>query len=1053
MKLKIFFISVFLISTSFSRGAPQEQKLTGTVTDAVSGEPLPGVNVVVEGTTTGVSTDSNGKYNLPKPVNGAILIFSFVGYNGERITYSGEPVVDVMLSRVLKVLDDVVVIGYGTIRKSDLTGSIASVSAKDIEKSTPVNIQSVLQGRVPGIVATATSGAPWSEAFIRIRGIGTVNNNDPVYVVDGTIIDNTDPNNPASNIRFLNPWDIERIEVLKDASAQAIYGSRGANGVILITTKKGSEGMPKVTFTSSTGFNNITKKPEVLNRDEFYDYVLTCYSNGYIRTHPGSSPVIPIDTLKNTYKTVRQVAEEYEIGIYTDWPDEVLNENVMNQNYNLLISGGTKYSHYSASAGYVYSEGLISKYNNKRYSFRLNTDYSLGKFITVGENVGISSEKQNGFRDYGPSFQSAMESDPLAPVLKPEGSVDPDDPDYRYNKYAASGITGDNPVLMVDLMNWKNSLLTLAGNIFGEAKIIKDLTFRSSYGFNIAYSDITEYSPKYNNTTLVQENSVSKVSNTNYRTNGWIWENTLTYSKIIKNHSITALLGYTSEYTHALIQNASKQGTPNNDPEMQTFDAATINSNITGGYNVVAMASYIGRVNYSYEGRYLLTASVRHDGSSRFAERYRWGTFPSFALGWNIHKEEFFKNVIDKYISNLKLRAGWGQIGNSSLPVNSAYVSQVSSGWTDGWLDNRYIFGETVYTGYFYKTIGTPDITWETTEQMNFGIDLGLLKNSLNLTADYFVKLTKDMLLQIPNPKYVGYPWTAEPYTNAGSVQNSGFELLAEYKGKSGDLSYNLSINAATFRNKVTSLGNGNKPIIYGINRTEVGKPMAGFYGFIINGIFQSEYSVQSETGVTGQVMQPDAHAGDFRFLDLNADGKIDSKDETWIGDPWPKLTYGFNIILGYKPFDLLLFLQGSYGNDLYSTALAWQNPGSGNVLKYIYEKAWRGPGTSDTDPILTSVNNNDNFRFSDYLVQDASYMRLKNLQVGFNIPEELCKKIKMSDCRFWIGGTNLFTVTKYPGIDPEVGTSSKPVWGEGWDWNSYFPFSREIILGINVSF
>jgi TonB-linked SusC/RagA family outer membrane protein len=548
---------------------------------------------------------------------------------------------------------------------------------------------------------------------------------------------------------------------------------------------------------------------------------------------------------------------------------------------------------------------------------------------------------------------------------------------------------------------------------------------------------------------------VSSVSAANYRSNGWIWENTLTYSKIFNDHSITALMGYTSEYTKATYQTATKKGTPRNYPEMQTFDAATTDPNVIGGYNVLTIASWLGRINYAFRDKYLVTASLRHDGSSKFGPGHRWGTFPSFSLGWRISDEKFFKGLGLLFVSNLKVRAGWGRIGNSSLPVYNAYVSQVSSSPTDGWLDNRYIFGESVYPGYYLKTIGTPDISWETTEQVNFGLEIAILNNALSFTADYYIKNTKDMLLQVPVVYYAGYPSTAAPYSNAGSVQNKGFEMVLAYYGKTGNFSYGATINGDMFKNKVTSLGRGNKPIIYYANRTEVGKPIGSFYGYMTDGIFQTEEEVQNYTGPDGTVLQPNAHAGDFRFKNLDADNVLDANDETWIGNPWPKLTYGFNLNLGYKAFDMVVFFQGTYGNEIYRADFQRDMGflGFQNTYKYVYQNAWHGQGTSDSQPILSTLDQNDNYRRSDYFVEDGSYLRLKNLQFGYNLPKELCGKVRITQGRFWIGGTNLLTFTKYRGIDPEVGASQTPTAYEGYDSSYAYPKSREISLGVTLSF
>ena len=635
MKLPTLLLFLFLAGTLVAKASPQQQVVTGTVTDAATGEPLPGVNVLIEGTLTGASTDLNGKFSLQKPSNGAIVTFSFIGYTTEKVIYTGQPVIDLKLSEAVKELDQVVVIGYGTIKKSDLTGSVATVKSKEIEKASPVNIQSALQGRVPGLMITSNSGAPGSEPTLRVRGIGTVNNNNPIYVVDGMLID-PGQSNDATNIRFLNPWDIESIEVLKDASAQAIYGSRGANGVILITTRKGSEGLPKITFSSTIGFSNVTRIPKVLDPLNFKILVLVSHYNGYMRSHPDADPHLNADTLDVTTRTA---VNEYDAGNYTNWLDELLRKNVVNQNYNLSISGGTKYSHYSASAGYLNTDGLIKNFNYKRYAFRLNTDYSVGRHITIGENLGITADRKKGYENYGGPFADAMAADPLSPLLKPEGAVDVNDPDYVFNKYYASPITFGNPALDVELLNLKKSMLTLVGNMFAEAQILKYFKFRSSWGFNLAYYDELQFSPKYN-LSPQHQNAVSTLSDYNIQTNGWVWENTLTYNKTMKNQSVTALLGYTSEYNKATHYLASKKGIPNNDPELQTFDAAVSDPNVTGSYNDNSMISYLGRVNYTLLDKYLLTASVRRDGSSKFGAGHRWGIFPSFSFAWRISNED-----------------------------------------------------------------------------------------------------------------------------------------------------------------------------------------------------------------------------------------------------------------------------------------------------------------------------------------------------------------------------------------------------------------------------
>jgi TonB-dependent starch-binding outer membrane protein SusC len=1053
MKLLTSFIIVLVISTSIAYSSSQQQNITGTVTDATTGEPFPGVHVLIEGTQIGSLTDLNGKFTLPKPENGAILVFSFVGYTNERITWTGQSAIEVKLSQNVTALDEVVVIGYGTIKKSDLTGSIAKVSSNDIEKATPINVQSALQGRVPGLQISSNDGSPGSESVVRVRGMGTVNSNNPIYVVDGMLIDNGDKSWTGSSTSFLNPSDIASIEVLKDASAQAIYGSRGANGVILITTRKGSEGKPKVTFSSSVSYESLARWAKVLDAKEYKDYVMTAYSNGYIRTHPGTDPNnLPADFYS---PFINEVNDRFNTGYNTNWINEVLQKNRWSQNYDFSLSGGTKDFHYLASANYTDKRGLLLYSDYKRHSYRLNTDFNVNRFLTVGENLGISTSVKTMDYYFTNVIHGAMWNDPLTPVLRPAGEVDINDPDYQFNKYAAQIDGGINPVMQAALLDFNTSWTNLVGNMFAEVVILRDLKLRSSWGFDNYDKDFTKFSPKYYLSTI-SNNPTNSLSEETFRSNGWVWENTLTWNKKLGDHSITALAGYTSEYTKTLNQISSKKDSPSNVPEMQTFDAMTTEPTVTGGYNIFTMNSYIGRLNYSFRDKYLMTASIRGDGSSKFGPGYQWGAFPSFSLGWNMGKEEYFKNLFGQFINNLKLRAGWGQIGNSSLPVYNAYVSQVVS--TSPYDDFRYIFDNKVYYGYFLSTIGTPDITWETTEQSNFGIDIAVLNNSLTITADYYIKKTRNMLLQVAVPYYAGYPSSAQPYTNAGSVQNKGFEMALSWQGKAADFTYGFSINGATFTNEVTSLGPGNKPIISddGIGRTVIGSSIGRYWGYVTNGIFQSDDEVQNYKGPEGTVLQPDARAGDFKFKNINNDEVIDANDETWLGSPWPKFTYGFNINLGYKGFDLTVLFQGSYGNDIYEQGRQRANSLGVMYSEYFYKNAWNGPGTSNSQPILTIVDDNGNYyKNSDYYVEDGSYMRLKNAQLGYNFPKAFCDRLKIITGRVWIGGTNLLTFTKYHGNDPEIGEDpySKPTSNAGIDWAGFYPKSREISMGVTLSF
>lgn len=1016
----------------------QQKPVSGNVTDS-TGSPLPGVSVVVKGTTTGVITDADGNFSLPNVPENATLQFSFVGMKALEVAVSGKTTVNVKMEDETVGIEEVVAVGYGTLKKSDLTGAISSVGSKDLAKSTNINIQSAIQGRAPGVMASSQSGAPGSVASIRVRGIGTVNDNSPIYVVDGMIV--------SSSMNYLNPSDIESIEVLKDASAQAIYGSRGANGVILITTKMGSETKPVVTFNSTTGISRVARIVELLDANEFLDYVLTANYNGYMRTIPNADPNIDPRTLNNMTK---MAVSQHEKGINTDWLGEVLQENVISQNHNFSIRGGSKLARYAASAGYNNEDGIIEKSNFKRYSFRLNTDYKIGKYVKIGENLGISSMQQlNSGGGFSGPIGAAMQIDPLTPILKPVGVVSEDHPDYNYNKYSGAVMnTAVNPLAKITITHNNISSLTIIGNIYAEVILFKDFKFRSSWGFNNGNSETSDFTPRFY-VSPTDQNVNSIVSVDYSKRNGWILENIFSYNKTIKEHSINAMVGYTSEYTKFSNFSASKQGTLNNDEELRTFDAATILPNVSGGYNISTMISYLSRVNYSYKNRYLLTTSIRRDGSSSFGPGHKWGVFPSFSAGWRLLDEPFLSKLNLKPLNSLKLRAGWGQIGNSSLPVSNAYVSQIQS-----IADYKYAFNDKEVTGYYLKTIGTPDISWETTEQTNVGIDLGLFSNSLSISADYFIRKTNGMLLQVPFVAYAGYSSSAAPYTNAGSMQNNGYEVLATYNGRKGDFNYSVSVNGSILRNEVTSLGFGDKPIINLHNRTEVGSTIGRFYGWVTDGIFQTDAEVQSYMGPTGKVLQPNARAGDFRFKNLNNDDVIDSFDQTWIGNPLPKLSYGLSLSLTYKTFDFVALLQGLSGNDIYNATLSRLGTLAGEYNNSVraYKDAWRGPGTSNTHPLMTTVDKNNNYRISDYFVENGSYLRLKDLQLGYNLSSSACKKLSIENARIWIGGTDIFTISNYSGNDPEVGFGS-PTISAGTDNFAPYPKMSKYLIGINLSF
>lgn len=1038
--LKVAFFFLFICS------AFAQNSVSGKVYDE-KGQTLPGANIMLKGSTLTTMTDLEGNFKMSVPSASSVLIVSFMGYDQKEVTVANQRRIEVRLVPSSSNLNEVVVVGYGTQKKSDLTGAISSVSAKDLAKATPLNATEALQGRATGVMVTQNSSSPGSEGTIRIRGIGSVNNNDPLYVVDGMFV---------NSINFLNPSDIARMEVLKDASATAIYGSRGANGVILITTHKGTSGKSTIVFNANTAIGEVSNLTKTLDASQYLDYIKTAYLNGYLRSNASPDPNIdPYTTTNPFFTTVKQLKAEYDKGYNTDWAKELFKTAVI-QNYDLSIRGGAENVRYSASAGYLDQKGILENSGFKRHTFRLNTDYTLGKRLVVGENLNIAYSSVLGGTSYAEGYANSivpqiLQANPLFPILNP--NANPNDIDYQYNKYGAEVTGFANPAAMIARVTDRNNTLKMVGNVYGELELSKELKLRTSLGYDFQNVDFSSFNPRYY-ISGTDQNPTSKVTQNTNSFFGQVWENTLNYNTKIAEHSISGLLGYTEELYKGKFTDASRQGTANNDSNLQVLNAATGAISLTGNRTNYALRSYFARANYSFADKYLLTATVRRDGSSKFASDLRWGTFPSISTGWRINNEKFFQNVEAlSFINSMKLRAGWGQIGNQSMPggSNNPYLSLV-----EGINNYRYIFGDALANGNYLTSLGTPSITWEIAEQTNVGLDLGFIKNKLTVTADYFVRNTKNMLLQVQLPANAGFP--SIPYTNTGEVQNKGYEIAVSYQGEAGELKYTVSANASHFVNKVISLGPGDKAIVYNdvptqlsINRTEVGRSIGEFNGWVTDGIFQNIDEVNAYSK-NGQKIQPNALPGDFRFKDINGDGQINADDRTWIGNPNPKLLYGFNLNLEYKNFDLSALFQGSYGNKLFNVNQKYfykLSGGSGAALS-AYEDAWRGEGTSNEQPIMSTVDRNDNFRVSDWYVQDGSYMRLKNLQIGYTIPKSFLKRAGITSSRIWVGGTDLFTITKYKGNDPEAGLSTNPL-ATGWEFSSY-PKMKRFSVGINIT-
>ncbi len=995
----------------------------GRVIDGSTQLPLPGVNILEKGTTNGTVSDADGKFEL-NVGEGAVLFVSFIGYVRQEIAI-GNNLSDIVISMSpdIATLEEIVVTGYGTQKKSDITGAIGSISSDEIGNYSVTNSTQILQGRVAGVMVTAESGSPGAGMNVRIRGLGTVNDNSPLYVIDGQ---------PFNNMDNINPADIQSIEILKDASASAIYGARAANGVVLVTTKRGSAGGMKISVEAYVGASSAWKDPVQLNADEYYDMVKIAHQNGGTTVQPN-------------------LESEYQKGYNTNWWKEYT-QKAMTKNYFLSISGGSENARYAVSGGYFKQEGLIMHTDYSRYTFRVNTDFDLTKKLKAGVNLSIINSSRNtipeGARFTFGLISEGINMDPLVPVINPD--ADPNDPNYEFNKFGFTRITDAyNPVAFAARTFNTSKVFATQGNAYIDYSIIKDLVFRSNVGLYINNGNTYAFNPSFFMAPWEQRanNSVSRgfAENT-----GLVWENRLTYAKEIQSHSITAMVGFTSEEYNNEGFSGSKQNIPSNEESFRVLQAATSADQITGNITSYSLLSQFTRINYAFKDRYLLTATYRIDGSSRFAEAKRWGKFPSAAIGWRISNEEFFKSLDAQFIDNMKLRIGWGQIGNQNIP-NYSYLSLISGGNS-----RRYTIGDVPLQGYSPSSVGNPDIKWETVEQTNVGLDLGLFEDRLSISADYYTKKTKDMLLSVPLPYYLGYP--ANPWSNEGAIKNSGLELQLEYRNNIAELQYGVGLNLTTIRNEVLNVGSGGA--IFGgqtrmglVTKTEEGHPIGSFYGFVTDGIFQNEGEVSAGA-------QPGAAPGDIRFKDIagspdeqgrptGPDGIINENDRTYLGSPIPDYLLGLNLNLEYKRFSFTTFLQGSFGNEIYSaTKFFTHNPvGYFNVSKEAYDDAWRGEGTSNSQPIITSNTANDNFRNSSFYVEDGSFLRIKNIQLTYSLP---LKAVGAGELQFYVSCQNLFTFTKYSGLDPELGSST--LLDVGIDYGVY-PQSRTLMAGVKFNY
>lgn len=1003
---RIYTISGLLLLLTFFTTAVFAQNITvkGKVTDAGNGDPLIGVSVGVQGTTNGTQTDVNGAYSISAP-SGATLQFSYLGFTTQSVAIAGRANIYIKLLSGANQLEQVVVVGYGTQRKLDVTGSVASVKGEEISKQASTNAISSLQGKVAGVQIT-NNGSPGASPEIRIRGLGTVYGNaNPLYVVDGVWFD---------DISFLNPNDIENMSILKDASSESIYGVRAANGVVLVTTKKG-KGAPSINYSAYAGWQRVTNQPKLANATEYATLINELNATQF--------PADPI-TFANPAK----------FGEGTNWLNTIL-RNAFTMKHDVTVSGSTDKSTYSFSAGYLKQQGVVTGNDYDRITAHLQQDVQATSFLKLGYNAVLQSS--NSKDAPGGVIYKAFTAAPLVPVYYADGTYgDPSD-------FPIGNVT-NNPKAQLDFFNQKSKNYRVTGNIYADIKFAKYFTFHTSFGGEFGQAEVLGYNPVYKATAgQFNDNSDLNVSRAEVR--NWIQENTLTFDRTFGDHRLTVLAGQSSQRYKSYNINATAQNVPyTSDGDLYLTlgsNDALFPRSITDGGALATYESYFGRINYAFKDRYLLNASLRGDGSSKFIGNQRWGYFPSIGAGWVISNEPFMK---DQHIfDNLKLRGSWGKIGNASVPANLSVLT-VNNG-----ANFTAIYNGQAATGANITAIVPPLTYWERGVGTDIGLEMAFLNNRLTFEADYYQKKTEQAIFAIPVLGSLGTSG-GTIIGNQATFQNQGFEFAASFRGQVGkDFTYNLSGNFSINNNKVLNTITGANPIFGGgaaatggqlSTRTVLGQPIGQFYGLVVDGVFQTAAEIAASK-------QTDAKPGDFKYVDTNNDGIIDAKDRQVIGNPNPKYLYGFSTNFNYKSFDLTIDLQGVAGVDVYNANKGLRF-GSENFSKDFYDNRWHGAGTSNTYP-SANIGGGNNYRPNSFFVESGAYFRIRNMQLGYSLPSALATKLAMKRVRVFANAQNAFNSFSYKGFNPEVGGSAT---NAGID-NGAFPLYATYNFGVNVTF
>ncbi|AOW20140.1 SusC/RagA family TonB-linked outer membrane protein [Urechidicola croceus] len=998
MKFKIaiaFFMAICTQSV-----LSQTKTVNGNVADN-SGSPLPGVSVIVLGTNNGVSTDFDGNYSIDNISSTDKLVYSFIGMTSQTIEVGDKTTINVVLEESAESLTEVVVVGYGTQSRAEVTGAIETISSKEISALPVTNAEQALQGRAAGVTIT-NSGSPGTAPVVRIRGYGTPNDNSPLYVIDGVI---------SQSLGNINANDIETINVLKDASTTAIYGSQGSNGVIIVTTKKGKTGKTSISFNTYSGVNYTTKRYDLLNTQQYLKYANDAF---------GVVPTSPLSSSNND----------------TDWQDEIFQSGLM-QSYDFAISGGGEDNTFRFSAGYVDQEGALIETGFERFSFRANSNFTLGKF-KFGETLSLAFNNQNPESSNGGRslIEHAIKSAPYLPVYNENNNGG-----FQGPSNSLDGQDAENPVRIASLGNAENKGVTIAGSIFGEFEILQGLNFKSQVGLEHISFNNNAFVPSFNDDSegATHSSTFATITKNSGTIKGITLTNSLNYDVSFNDvHNLELLLLAEKQDVTTETLNSNSQN-PITDDINQVSNESSFLQSQTIEYEKIG---YLARANYNYDQKYLVAASIRRDASSRFGKNNRWGTFPSLAVGWNISQEDF---MTDTKWSNLKLRASWGKAGNDKIG-DYQYSSTLTS-------DFIYPIGGAA-VGTTAAGLGNPNLKWEEKTMTNIGLDLGWLNNSITASIEYFNNTSDDLLYRVPTPLSAGFDQNYL-YQNVGSVETNGLELNVGYNDFEGDFTWSASVNLGTSKNEVTSLGEvlqfleGGNFESENLQRISVGEPLFYFHGFKTDGIYQNQAEVDAVFGPGQTTVAP----GDVKILDLNGDNQINADDKTKIGTPYPDLIYGLNANANYKNWDLNMFITGVSGVDVYNTNIydlegmpRLFNAGTGVLNR------WTGEGTSNSVPRAGGAPQNT--QASDRFLEDGSYTRLKNITIGYTVNNESFSKY-FSNLRLYVSGQNLITLTDYSGLDPEIGLSTvinNSNYELGIDRGTY-PQPKSLLFGIQMSF